>query len=178
MERKKRLFVAVNVPEKVKEEIADFLQMIPKEKWRTIKQENLHVTMCFLGDVEEKKEETVKEKLQALSGFGEFEMELNDFGHFNGKVLWIGVGKGTDELNLLSKKICEALEVRGEKFHAHITLARNKSARPGEVKQLVEKMNAKGYRKKMQVKSIELMQSFLHSSGPEYKKVLTVPIAP
>ena len=170
-EKKNRLFVAVNLPEKTKNGIAAFLESIPKDGWGKVRQENLHITLCFLGWIEESKLNEIKTELEKLSGFGEFEMELNGFGHFDGRVLWIGIGKGAEELNALSKKTGKLLGAIDERFHAHITLARNKGAKRKYAAEIIEKLRKTAYREKIIVKSIDLMESRLQTIGPVYRKL-------
>ena len=44
-----RLFVAVNVPEDVKENIVKIIRELPKDRIRPVSRENLHYTLEFLG---------------------------------------------------------------------------------------------------------------------------------
>ncbi len=173
-EKSRRLFIAVNIPEQAKKEIGLFLEAIPKQGWGKVRQENLHLTLAFLGWGNEKQEKKAVKAMESLQGFGEFETELSGFGHFEGRVIWIGSGKGAEEMSTLSKKLNDALGTKDESFHSHITLARNKGAKKQEAKDIVEKLRKTMYKRTIAVKSIELMESVLHSSGPEYKKVFSV----
>ena len=103
MQKEKRLFVCINFPQEAKKEIAGFLDAIPKEKFRKVLPENLHITLCFLGRMPEGKIKKTTEKLPALENFGKFEMELTGFGHFESRIIWLGTGKGSEELKLLAK---------------------------------------------------------------------------
>ncbi|MBN2067277.1 MAG: RNA 2',3'-cyclic phosphodiesterase [Candidatus Diapherotrites archaeon] len=169
-----RLFFAVNIPKEVKEEIAEkLLPLIPKEKWRKVLPENLHVTIEFLGHLPREAVNGLEGKVQELESFEGFEAEMNCIGQFKGRVLWIGFGKGTEDFNLLGRKLQEALELRNGRFHAHITLARNKGMGKKETDALVERLRAAGFKKTIEVKSLELMQSELHKAGPEYSVVFS-----
>jgi 2'-5' RNA ligase len=169
MIKESRVFIAVNIPNKVKEEISVLLESIQKEKYRIVKKENMHITLCFLGNISKRKIEELREGMQTLSSIEKFEIELNGIGHFNERVIWLGTGKGTEEINFLAKKTCESIDILSENFHSHITLARNKGARKEEVKELVEKLRENNFKKTVKITSIELMESILHKSGPEYK---------
>ena len=173
MQKTKRLFIAVNLPQEVKNKIAEALDIIPKDRWRKVKAENLHVTLAFLGWQNKEQEKKAEQAMEKISGYGEFEIELNGFGHFDGRVLWAGIGKGADELTTLSKKLNEELGTKDERFHSHITLARNKGAKRDDAKGLVEKLRETQLEKTIKIKSIELMQSILHTSGPEYHSIFS-----
>ncbi len=171
-DKKLRLFFAVNLPEKVKEELAERLMpLIPKEKWRKVLAQNLHVTMHFLGYLPREAVEGLREQVKVLEEFEEFQAELNCAGHFKGRVLWLGFGKGLEEFKLLNSKLQQAIGTYDERFHPHITLARNKGASRQEAQLLVEKLREKLEPVKITVKSIELMQSQLQKAGPKYSVV-------
>lgn len=175
MDKELRLFFAVNLPKEVKQEIAEkMLPLIPADKWRKVLPENLHVTMQFLGYLPGEAVNRMQADVQQLQRFEPFEAELNCVGHFRGKVLWIGIGKGTGEFNLLNSKLQQAIGTHEERFHAHVTLARNRGAKKQETDALVEKLRGIGFKKKILVESIELMQSILHKAGPEYSVVFSV----
>jgi 2'-5' RNA ligase len=170
-----RLFFAVNLPQEVKEEIAEkLLPEIPKDKWRKVKAGNCHITMRFLGYMPDDAVRRIEEQAGALKDFDCFEAELTGIGHFKNRVIWVGTGKGTEELNLLSKKLCSALGVQEERFHAHVTLARNRGSGAKETDSLIERLRKKGFSGKIVAESIDLMESVLHTSGPEYKKLFSV----
>ncbi len=179
MDKELRLFFAVNLPKEVKQEIAEkFLPLIPADKWRKVLPENLHVTMQFLGYLPREAVNRMQADVQQLQNFEAFEAELNCVGHFKGRVLWIGVGKGTEEFNLLNSKLQQAIGTHDERFHAHVTLARNRGARKQETDELIEKLRGIGFKKKIQVESIELMHSILHKTGPEYSVVSSIKFGP
>lgn len=183
MNKTKRLFFAVNLPKEYKREIAEtFFPLIPKDKWRIVLPENLHITLLFLGNVSAERIARLREQAMQLQDFGAFEAEVNCAGHFGGRVLWLGTGKGTEELNLLCGKLQQAVFSPGflqgkkadERFHAHVTLARNRGADSRQAQQLVEEMRVKLQPRKIPVLGFELMESFLHKAGPEYREVFSV----
>jgi len=178
MNKTKRLFFAVNLPAEYKREIAEtFFPMIAKDKWRIVLPENLHVTLLFLGHIAGERIAKLQEQAMQLREFEAFEAEVNCVGHFDGRVLWLGIGKGNEELNLLSRKLQQAINVSDERFHAHVTIARNRGAKRQKAQQLVEEMRQKIRPKKIMVKNFELMESLLHKAGPEYKVVFSIPLA-
>jgi 2'-5' RNA ligase len=174
-----RLFLAVNLPTELKQEIAEkILPLIPKERWRKVLPENLHITMHFLGYLPRESVARMRQQLEQLENFEEFEAEINCVGHFKGRVLWLGIGKGSEQFNLLNKKLQEAIGTHDERFHPHVTLARNKGAKKEEVEELVEALREKFVGKRVLFKSLELMLSQLRKSGPKYSVLFSVPFTP
>ena len=174
MSESKRLFFAVNIPEEVKGRIAkELLPLIPAADWGKVPQENLHVTMLFLGHLPAEAIGKLREQAEALKNFRAFEAELRGIGQFNGRVLWLGVGKGESEFKGLCEKLQEAVGVRDPRFHPHITLARNRGAGGKEAGALAEKMMQAHFSAKISVKSVELMESILRQPAPEYAPVFS-----
>jgi 2'-5' RNA ligase len=173
---KKRCFFAVNLPEELKREIAEtILPLVPNEGWRKVSGENLHVTMHFLGQLPAEAVKDLQNKTEALRGFKAFEAEISCAGHFNGNVLWLGFGKGNEEFGLLNGKLQQAMGTHDPKFHAHITIARNRGAEKNQAKMIAEKIGKKMNAMKIAVKSVELMESELGKSGPKYSVLFSIP---
>ena len=170
----RRIFIAVNIPEYVKDEINRILSSkIDSDKCRIVKKENLHITMLFLGYFSDEAIAELKEKLNKIN-FGKFNVKLNGAGHFKGRVIWLGVGEGNEKLREVSEKLNEMLGIKDEMFHAHVTLARNKSLKYNEADALVEKLNNEKYESEIEVKSIDVMESHLTPNGPDYEKLFSI----
>jgi 2'-5' RNA ligase len=130
-----RLFVAVNVPDDVKEQIISIrnglYQSSEKVKWE--RKEKLHFTIKFLGDVEEfRNQEIISALFNQLKNQKKIECEFDKFGFFNkrGKpaILWLGL-KFNQELNLVAEKVDNSLAELGfekekRNFKPHLTLLR------------------------------------------------------
>ena len=162
----KRLFIAVNIPEEIKEEISR--QILSEIIGKTVKvagKENLHFTAAFLGNFPEEKIPELKNKLSEIE-LKKFRVSFSDLGEFNKRILFLNVEKGFNELIELSKKINEALEIKDEKFHPHLTLLRIRNEHKQEIESLLSiKFSLK---KEFEVNSFELMESKLSSQGPVY----------
>lgn len=125
-----RLFVAIDLPEDVKDALADTYRAIPGAKW--IDETKLHCTLHFIGEVPE----TVIEKIvSALSTIKSprMQLKLKSSGFFpprkEPRILWFGIEHPPEFLTLQSKieRACViATGTTGEsrKFHPHITVAR------------------------------------------------------
>jgi len=173
-----RLFFAVNFSDKLKDRIFnELVEAIPKNGFGKVSRENLHITLVFLGYCGKEKIAELAKNVEALKDFEGFEAELNCIGHFKGNVLWLGTGKGTGEFNLLSKRLCNAIDVPNEEFHAHVTLARNKGAGKTELDAAVENLRQKKFFEKIRVRGFDLIQSSLTPKKPVYKKLFSIEFA-
>lgn len=134
-----RTFIALETPASLKQEIRviqERLRNISGARVTWVRAEGIHLTLKFLGDVEETKipelTECVGECARALT---RFEIMTTIHGGFPNlrrpKVLWVGVDGG-QRLLQLQCDIERSLEALGfplerKKFHPHITVGRVRS---------------------------------------------------
>ncbi len=165
----RRIFIAIKFPERVLEEIKKIQDNLPEFVGKRIKRENLHLTLKFLGEVDEKTLEEVKKRLEKVK-FQKFKAEINSIGFFSKKflrIVWLHVSNCEE----LQKQIDFALEGIFEKekrFMSHLTIAR--------IKEIEDKEN---FMKKVEILRIKkisfliggfsLIESKLSPEGPEYK---------
>jgi len=99
-----------------------------------IPEQQLHLTLCFLGQVEAPAEDRLREALNEVR-VPPFFLPLRGVGVFNPRerpsVVWVGVGKGHPHLFLLHRRIQDAvlkvdLEPDLKPFHPHVTVGRAK----------------------------------------------------
>lgn len=135
-----------------------------------------HVTLKFLGEVEEKKVAQIKEALQSIV-FESLSLHLSHIGVFPSenyvRVVWVGVEPQKPVLEL-QQQIEEKLKPLGfpvdKRFHPHITLARVKFVKDKEAfAEALKKIKVEG--KEFQVKEFKLIQSILSREGAEYRDV-------
>ncbi|TNE35294.1 MAG: RNA 2',3'-cyclic phosphodiesterase [Alphaproteobacteria bacterium] len=124
-----RLFVAISLPDEIKENISYLRGGIPDARW--IAAENSHVTLAFIGEVQSPMMQDISLALGRIR-HPAFEMNIEGVGVFGSnkrpRILWAGV-RNIDSINLLHKKIVTAIEgvgasVDDRRFRPHITLAR------------------------------------------------------
>ena len=170
----KRIFIAANLPPEVKEEIYEkFSGKIPNTGCKVVVRENLHITMLFLGYWHGEKIPEVREKLNSLD-FEKFRVGIGGIGHFKGKVVWLGVLEGAEKLGELSGKLNGLFGIEDGRFHAHITLARNRSMSREEMDALLEVLGEVDFSAEIEVKGIDLMESVLTPKGAQYTKLFSV----
>lgn len=128
-----RLFVALELPDVVMDSLGALCAGIPGARW--IEPENMHLTLRFLGEVDEGRYEDVVEALDGVRA-PVFELTLESFGTFSqGQILhrlWVGV-KRSEALLQLQGKIERALvradfEPERRRFTPHVSLARLRDA--------------------------------------------------
>jgi len=121
-----RLFLAIRLSDAMGASVADAVKSLKKQgvTGRFVPVENLHLTLAFLGEVEDPAPVTAAmEKLR----FSPFPLELTGLGTFR-DLLWVGL-RGSDDLDRLVRDLRKALDEAGvgydrKKFVPHITLAR------------------------------------------------------
>jgi 2'-5' RNA ligase len=123
-----RLFVAIRPPEDIRDLLVDAMDDSPELRW--VRDEQLHLTLRFIGEVERPVAEDIADLLSRIS-FPAFELAISGVGRFDqrsGGALWAGVSarKPVAELAAKVDRACVAagLEPERRAFHPHITLAR------------------------------------------------------
>ncbi|MEA3378159.1 MAG: RNA 2',3'-cyclic phosphodiesterase [Nanoarchaeota archaeon] len=170
-----RLFIAITLPEEIKDYLYNLQKSLntglAKIKW--VHKKNLHLTLKFLGEVDAKALEKIKDSLKDLS-FSKFNLKLTEIGFFpsknNIKVVWLGL-EPKDKLIALQQLVDEQLLTlfpHDQKFSAHLTLGRAKSIK--KKKEFLDIVNnIKVKQLSFDVGRIELVKSDLTKSGPVYK---------
>lgn len=127
-----RLFVAVGVPDEVRAGLDAALEPLrathPWLRWTD--PSGWHVTMAFLGWVDEERAGAVAEAVDAAARHARaFDLALDGaLGAFGGRVLWAGITESAP-LDSLADRVRAELGQRGfeletRPFHAHLTVAR------------------------------------------------------
>jgi 2'-5' RNA ligase len=148
--------------------------------------ENFHITVKFLGGIDEARVPAVIEALQtATTGRRAFDLEIVSLGAFPSptrpRVLWAGVTEGEAPLAALAAAVDDALAPLGfpretRAFTAHVTLARVRE--PRRTPALGEALAAATTRRfgRLTIEHIALMRSDLSPRGARYTALSTVPL--
>jgi len=176
MEEKTRAFICIEFPESIIKEMARLQNLIEKHKFdgKLTELENLHLTLKFLGEVDNVTLEKVKERL-SLVDFSEISLKLGEIGIFShGKsprIVWVKVLG--EEVWRLQEKIDNALEdlfKKEERFMSHLTLARVKYVKDREgFTEGVRKIGVKDI--EFKINRFLLKKSDLRESGPIYTTI-------
>jgi len=132
-----RLFVALALPEDVAQGLLALQSGVPSARWST--REQLHLTLRFIGDVDESDANAIDDVLSGISA-PRFTLELKGVGAFGGKnprALWARIAPN-EALIHLQRKIESAIQRLGfpaeeRKFTPHVTLARLHATPAGRV---------------------------------------------
>jgi 2'-5' RNA ligase len=168
-----RLFIAVDLPEKIKKNLKSMAFGIPGAKW--VSPEQLHLTVRFIGEVDGALFSDIKNILDEINSAA-FSLQLKGVGYFPPRgaprVLWIGLEK-SEPLQLLKKKIDTKLlrvgvEPEGRKFSPHITIARLKKS---PVHKIANFLSGNGLfsQEPFQVEDFKLYSSILSPKGAYHK---------
>ena len=124
-----RLFVAINFPDSVKDQLLGWRLPLRGARW--VEPDQMHVTLAFLGEQPTNVYREVCDSLEGLE-FSPFELRFQSVDFFGSKkaprTLWADVCPSPELLTLQKKvsKHCRALGIKIEsrRFRPHLTLAR------------------------------------------------------
>lgn len=177
-----RLFVAVDLSEDARRQIAVQQQRIAAALGGTIRSlkwvraEHAHLTLVFLGRVDDSQVPSVVDALGRDVDRPSFEMILDGVGVFPPRgaprVLWVGVAAGAPELSDLQRLMTErvtalGIELEDRPFHPHLTLGRWRASRPADRGRALAAAPS-GAIARVPVECATLYESRLSSSGPGY----------
>ncbi len=172
-----RLFIAINLPEKVKSKLSSYslkYQELPA-KWT--KKQNIHITLLFLGYIQEDEiSEILKNTEQVVKSHNSFSLTLNKICYGPPKktprMVW-AAGEKSEKLGKLRTDLENSLsnldfEKEKRAYSPHITLARLRqwefrNIEPEERPGIEQDINLS-----FEVNSIEIMESQLKRTGAEY----------
>jgi 2'-5' RNA ligase len=168
-----RAFLAIPLPRRLTEDLAEMGQGVPG--LRAQKPETLHLTIRFLGDIEDP-EPVAAAAAEAALNHDAFELELKGTGVFphagRARIFWVGLGVGEREAGNLAKDVERLLRGAGfpaerRPWHGHVTLGRFK--RPQRVDPgLLDPFRVFG---RTQADELVLFQSTLTPEGALHESV-------
>lgn len=124
-----RLFIAIELPDEVKRLLDRLRSDIPGARW--VPAEQLHLTLAFLGEVDEESMKRLTGELAGIQAPG-FDLRFSGTGCFpdrrRPRVLWVGLQPEPllSSLASLVRKAVLSCDIPQEErpFSAHVTLAR------------------------------------------------------
>jgi len=179
-----RLFVAISIPEAVRDEIIrvqrELQPLVPRNVVRWAKPDQFHLTLRFLGDVPVDGVEDLKKSVGAVCRNARpLFLRGEGVGFFPNsrlpRVIWVGINDGEGRLVELQKQIEAAvspfsLEPGEKNFKGHATLGRLKNPRPADTRDLAAR--AQSLEKRLfgewTVHEIEIIRSKLSPAGARH----------
>ncbi len=181
-----RVFIAIPLPERVREAVGDLIErmkmVVRGVRW--VPRENLHITLKFLGEVNDREILPVAGAIRREGGHvSSFSLSLMGRGAFpsiaNPRILWVSVDEGMEMVRILHEQVDRALGELGYErdqrpFRGHVTVGRVKRRKgplkddllPGKCEQFGE----------FEVKSVHICKSTLTKNGVIYDIIEEVPL--
>lgn len=168
----RRLFVAIGLPEEIRQALSGVAYGIPGARWVT--PENMHITLRFVGEVSDEQAERLRDELVKIDATA-FSLRLNGLGQFlNGRkpqTLWAGVADSAP-LSALQHDVEKATLAAGimipkQQFHAHVTIARLRDVRMPRLREYLTELGD-FQSDSFTVEAFELVSSVLRPDGPIY----------
>ncbi len=180
-----RAFIAIEIGSEIKRRVSECVDKLKRTgadvKW--VVPENIHLTLKFLGNIEEDTLPGLNEIISGVVSMREsFNISIENIGAFPNlkrpRVVYVCVGEGEKENNLLSlyenlNKRIEELGIKGEsrKYVGHITLGRIRTKRNVSELTTALKSGTVCFFGIERVSCLYLVQSQLTPQGPFYTKL-------
>jgi 2'-5' RNA ligase len=167
-----RLFVAIDLPDMIRRQLSTLCCGLPGARW--VNPEQMHLTLRFIGEVDGRQLQIIRETLGELEG-DPFFLRLENLGFFpprgNPRVVWVGIQRN-EQLVRLRNRIETALvrkgfEPEGRKYSPHISLARLKNT-PGSKIGAYLAHNSFFVTEEFEVNEFLLYSSVLNSKGAKH----------
>ncbi len=169
-----RCFVAIEIPASIVENLQPVVKELRELGLSTPPAEQVHATLCFLGEIPESKIGNIAAKLRSIS-FQRFNCQCVGIGAFPSiiqpTVVWVGLQTNEKaELTELASKVSDVLGIREERsLHPHATLARVKRQTAG-LKALIGRYSSKDFGS-FTVDKFSLKRSELKPTGAIYTTI-------
>jgi 2'-5' RNA ligase len=181
----KRIFVAIDISDEARGKVSDYIETLRNEfrhlrvGWE--KDEKLHLTLKFLGDIDDYQLEKLTNAVQKTNKkISNFKLQISETGVFpnerKGRILWLDLKDETGNLLKLNKQLeeeCLKIGFPKEKrnFKPHLTIARLRE--PLKSKGLITKHLQNEFEPvEFEVSEIVILESKLKPTGSIYSVVL------
>lgn len=185
-----RTFIAIPIPENIKVQLQELINrfrgFIPDRAVKWVNVENMHLTIKFLGDSNEKVNQEIGDKLsEFVESVSPFSLHLSGTGAFpnlsSPKVFWVGCSKPLELIQISQniEEICQqfGFEKEVRPFSPHLTIGRTaKHSSPSQLRDLTQEFGR--YNKKdfgqFPVSKIVIYKSDLTPQGPIYSPMRNI----
>lgn len=182
-----RCFIAVTLPASLKQAVGSVTNSLKETgadvKW--VPEENLHLTMKFLGATDEGKVDEITGALRKkISPRPPFYIKIGGVGSFPGgrhpRVIWVGIQEN-GHLEDIYQSVEDVMRKFGyppedRPFSPHLTIGRVRSGkRLSEMLKKLDEFRAADFAE-LEVKGVTLMKSELKPGGAEYSSLAEIPL--
>jgi 2'-5' RNA ligase len=192
-----RLFIGIELPPAARADLARIgdgcrrriLRQAPRARLRWIPEDNLHLTLWFLGDVDEPRASRLMDVLRQPFRTAPFTARLTGLGAYppagDPRVIWQGIDDGREGLRSLYAELAERLPALGfdpenRPYSPHVSLARVKDVPRSEAPALRAVLQPSTGPPPdpvaFEVNALTLFRSRTLPSGSEYQSLLRVPL--
>ena len=186
-----RLFVAIELHPRTAAELAQLgaelraraSRLAPAAKLTWVPVDRMHLTVRFIGEVDEGQAPRVREALAMPAAVAPFDLALTGLGVFppsgRPRVLWVGLGAGREQVLALEREVSARLDACGiageaRPYSPHLTLARVREGSGLRSRDWLA--DAATHTRVTPVEAITLFQSRLSPKGPTYIRLLQTPL--
>ena len=181
-----RCFVAIEIPEPIKEDIRKLIEIFKKHsvdiKW--VEYKNIHLTLKFLGKTSEDLLPRIHESFHKVAiSYKPLYIKICKVGVFPNRkyprVIWVGI-ENSETLGRLQRDIENSMALLGfqreeKAFHPHLTFGRFRSQRGmGTLMNELDSYKEKDFGV-IEVTNIKLMSSELKPTGAQYHCLCEIP---
>jgi len=174
-----RLFVGLALPQSLKDRLAPLMAGLPGARW--VPPENLHLTLRFVGEVDEREAALLDEALITIER-SPFELQVSGCGIFaqrrGPEAVWIGVTSTPPLVDLQAAveraAVRAGLAPEEKRFRPHITLARLKDVPQPRLQAFVAGHNL--FKDTVRIEEFTLFSSKLGSGDPIYVEEAVYPL--
>lgn len=185
-----RLFVGVELEEGVKEAAAAIGESLRRDLGtrvdaRWVPATNLHVTLWFLGEVDQSRVESVIRTMDRPFAEAAFDIEISRLGAFPAsgppRVFWLGVTAGADSLARVHAEVAARVQPIGfegetRAYSAHLTIARvkdlSRGVSPRDIRAMLQARTADAGR--CRIEAVTVFRSRVSSKGASYEALQRV----
>jgi 2'-5' RNA ligase len=182
-----RLFTAIELSDDARVRVVGAQEILARAAGsgdlRLVKAAQLHLTLVFIGEVDESRIAIITDALTPDIPLDPFEMTIASCGVFPprglARVLWLGLSTGGSEVGALYRVVATRLEqvgVRGEPrpFSPHLTIGRWREGHGGARRRALPDI---GTVARQTVSAVTLFRSRLSPAGPEHTLLATARLA-
>lgn len=175
-----RIFIALLINNELKNGLIQIQEKlkVSKAEVKWVSHEGIHLTLKFLGNVEDFQMENIYAIVSAVvANFSPFTISLSSLNAFPGmsrpQIIWVGIQQGREVICEINQQIEDNLvslgfEKEKKRFSPHLTIGRVKgNKRCAELTSLLPKIESSNIGQ-MRVEAIHIMKSQLTSQGAIY----------